>query len=563
MLFKGERLMGTTPELPALDNVGAASRMSRRGFLKGAGAVTVAALAAEGHAVTAAAPAAAQITKGGPSTNRHDAALRNRIAGANMAAARPNPPVGRNGDEDSYGGTRIGNYTKGLPHNNLGEVQPAAYAALLRALASGLNADFEAVPLGGVRPQRNPQSGLAFDLEGPDAQSLAMRPPPRTDSAEQAGEAAELYWMALARDVAFTDYSSDPTVAAAAADLSNFSDFRGLKQVNSVTPATVFRGNTPGDLNGPYLSQFLLSDVPYGSLTINHRQQTLAPNVDYMTTYPSWLSIQNGAAPSASDAFDGTRRYIRNGRDLAQYVHVDALYEAYLNACLFLLATGAPFDAGNPYNGSTKQDAFGTFGGPHILSLVTEVASRALKAVWYAKYFVHRRSRPEAFGGVVHNRVTGAANYPVHSELLNSPVLARTFARTGTYLLPQAFPEGSPLHPSYGSGHATVGGACATILKAWFNESATISNPVVASNDGTSLVSYSGPPLTVGGELNKVVANIASGRNFAGIHWRTDFSEGAKLGEAVAIGILQEQMACYNERGSFTLTKFDGTTITI
>jgi hypothetical protein len=42
---------------------------------------------------------------------------------------------------------------------------------------------------------------------------------------------------------------------------------------------------------------------------------------------------------------------------------------------------------------------FGTFGGPHILALLTEVSTRALKAVWYQKWLVHRRLRPEEFGG--------------------------------------------------------------------------------------------------------------------------------------------------------------------
>ncbi len=41
----------------------------------------------------------------------------------------------------------------------------------------------------------------------------------------------------------------------------------------------------------------------------------------------------------------------------------------------------------------------------------------------------------------------------------------------GNALLPMAFPEGSPTHPAYGAGHATVAGACVTILKAWFDES--------------------------------------------------------------------------------------------
>jgi len=133
--------------------------------------------------------------------------------------------------------------------------------------------------------------------------------------------------------------------------------------------------------------------------------------------------------------------------------------------------------------------------------------------------------------------------------------------------LPQAYPEGSPLHPAYGAGHATVAGACVTILKAWFDELFFLPDPVVPNADGTALVSYTGSDagsLTVGGELNKVAANIAFGRNFAGIHWRTDYSESLKLGEAVAIGILRDQKHTYQEDfAGFSLTTFDGTTMTI
>jgi hypothetical protein len=485
-----------------------------------------------------------------------------RLDAAQFAFKQPLPTIAANGDESAYGGKRIGNFSKGLPHNGLGEVDAAAYNALLFALSTGRVEDFEAIPLGGVRPLRNPLAGIAFDLEGPDSHHLAIRPAPRIDGPEEASEASEVYWMALCRDVHFSNYATNPLTLAAASDLSSFSDFRGPKQGGAVTPGTLFRGNTPGDLNGPYLSQFLLHDIPYGSLTIFQRQQTVVPGINYMTGYADWLNIQNGG-PAGPDNFDFPPRYIRNGRDLGQYVHVDALYEAYLNACLILLGMGAPFDPSNPYKNLKKQDAFATFGGPHILSLVTEVATRALKAVWYQKWFVHRRLRPEAYGGLVHNRRTGAATYPTSPEILGSAALTETFKRYGTYLLPQAYPEGCPLHPSYGAGHATVAGACATILKAWFDESFVLPNPVVASGDGLSLVPYVGSPLTVGGELNKVGANIATARNFAGIHWRTDFSESVVLGESVAIGILEEQRENYIEDAHFTLTKFDGITITI
>lgn len=103
-----------------------------------------------------------------------------------------------------------------------------------------------------------------------------------------------------------------------------------------------------------------------------------------------------------------------------------------------------------------------------------------------------------------------------------------------------------------------------TILKAWFNESAVVADPVVPSSDGLSLVPYTGPALTVGGELNKIASNVANGRNIAGVHWRSDASESLKLGEAVAISVLRDQRNCYNEAfNGFRLTKFDGTTVTV
>ena len=133
-----------------------------------------------------------------------------------------------------------------------------------------------------------------------------------------------------------------------------------------------------------------------------------------------------------------------------------------------------------------------------------------------------------------------------------------------TYLLPMAFREGSPTHPAYGAGHATVAGACVTILKAWFDEFFVIPNPVVSNPIGRALIPAPGSPkLTVGGELNKLAANIAIGRNMGGVHWRTDYTESVKLGEAIALGILEEQKLCYNEFSGLSVTRFDGTSVTI
>lgn len=493
--------------------------------------------------------------------NRYSKAYKCRLDAARMARNRPVVAHISSGDDELYP-NKIGSYTKGLPHNQLGEVDLAAYATLVAARTSRLAADFEKITLGLGRLLTSPQAGLAMDLEGPDSHHVTLPPAPRFASAETAGEMVEDYWMALARDVNFNDYGTDPIIAAAAADLSRLSDFRGPKEGGRVTPNSIFRSNFPGDLEGPYMSQFLLQDFYFGANLFSQKMRTSAPGVDYMTRYDEWLNIQNGGAPVAYQ-YDSTPRYIRNLRDLSEWVHVDALYQAYLQAVLIMMGQGVPLDPGLPLTHSKTQLPFAQCGGPHILSLVTEVATRALKAVWYQKWFVQHRLRPEAYAGRVHNHLTGAANYPLHPDVLNSRAVQEVYRKYGTFLLPMAFPEGSPTHSAYASGHATVAGACVTILKAFFDETTIIKNPVIPNADGTALIAYQGPPLTVLGELNKVARNVALGRDAAGVHWRTDGVEGMKLGETVAICILEEQKLTYNEPVQMSLTKFDGTKITI
>jgi hypothetical protein len=188
-----------------------------------------------------------------------------------------------------------------------------------------------------------------------------------------------------------------------------------------------------------------------------------------------------------------------------------------------------------------------------------------VKASWYQKWLVHRRLRPEVFCGRVHNRKIGTADYPIHPDLLErSAVLELAYRQNGTYLLPVAFPEGSPTHPSYPAAHVCIAGACVTVLKAFFDESFMVPSPVVASADGATLLPYSGAPLTVGNELNKLAFNVAMGRDFGGVHWRSDGASALLLGEAVAIGVLTDQANTYPETfKGFSLTKFDGTTISV
>ena len=375
----------------------------------------------------------------------------------------------------------------------------------------------------------------------------------------------EDYRMALARDVPFSRYGNEPITAGAIADLNKLSRFKGPKVSGQVTPGTLFRGFTPGDLIGPYISQFFLLPVNFGTLPVAQKYNTYTPGTDYLTDFTSWLAVQNGS-PVGSNSILGTS-YIKNGRDLGAWDHVDFTFQFALFATQWLISNKAPFNPGNPYLTIANQSGVQTFGQQHIFDLLGEVSNRALKAMWYQKWFVHRALRPIAYGGLVHNTITGVAHYPVHRDVLNSQAVDQVFTKHGSYLLPAAYPEGGPQHPSYAEGHGVIAGACITALKAFFNENFVIANPMVAADDGQSLVSYTGSDagqITVGGELNKLANNVALGRDIAGVHWRSDADQALRLGEKVAISILRDQRHTYNEPFSgFTFTRFNGNPITV
>jgi hypothetical protein len=493
---------------------------------------------------------------------REECAVKERHSGA--------PAQTPNGDEDRYPNF-IGSSAKGLPHNSIGEVDRNAYQSYREAVEVGTAEAFENVPLGGTSKLVNPLAGLAFDLEGADSHQFAIPPSPSVASEARAAEMVELYWMALCRDVNFSDYPSDPIAQAAAAELTSGTAFDGPKTSGQVSPQTLFRGFTADDMVGPFVSQLLQTPFNYGQFLLNGQVTTYLPESDYLTTQPKWFACLNGRGPFPPNPVDPQPRYYRNGRDLAAYVHFDQICEAFYNAALRLYEAGAPPNPGNPYLKLKKQSPFATFGESHFLTMHGEFALRALKAAWYPKWFVHRTLRPEEFGGLVHTTKTGQASYPVHPNVLRSNALERTDAKWSTYFLSSAFPEGCPQHPSYPQGHAAVAGACATFLKVAFDGSVQFNTlrPIQhASADGLSLIPYTesdANDITVNGEINKLASNIGIGRNFAGVHWRSDYTEALKLGEAVAISILRDQKGLYRREGfsAFEIRKFDGQNIDI
>ncbi len=634
-----------------------------------------------------------------------------------ISRLQPQALTRANGEEVDHGPEYPANFTKGLLHDQNGILEvPEDYRCFVEAInapdptlfekhvwsalerADELGTDPDDVFHCHVdktdttwRGWESPRAGHVYELQGPDAGAVGMAPAPRVGSSELSAEMAEVYGLALLRDVPFTTICSggdeqlcgddkhrkaELSASAVVDALNTMPFFSGKYPVSStphnvdatglnrfererrfgrnqsldtpLTTETAFRGSTKGALAGPYISQFMLVGgnslagpgggasnfpgrnarfdlvdgfIPYGSVIIDQRTVTHKNCVDYMTDWCSWLDVQNGANFKGADVYETERRFITTPRDLATYVHFDALYEAYLNACLVMLGLGVPASKGFPEaSPSGRRDAFATFGGPHILSLVTEVATRCLKAVRRQKFNYHRRARPETLGGRLTLSCLGAsqelgcagpgfdamlAEMPDaivdaivrHNADQNTAAMAKmrrldckgvcrpsACASAANFkkcnlLLPMAFPEGSPMHPAYGAGHATVAGGCVTMLKAFFEMftdcNSYVERPLVngdgdpivyvPNSDGSRLIKdrKSKGPLTVQGELDKLAANISIGRNMAGVHYYSDYYDSLRMGERIAVGILLEQAPTYGDAVESTFKSFDGDYITL
>ena len=267
--------------------------ISRRGLLeRSIGCTFIAAATGWSRDTNAAAAEPAS----GPA--RQMATYRVRQAAAQVYLNEQQPPHRSNGDEARYPDKRA-SFAKTLPHNDFGEVDPEAFAAFVTILSRGDPIGFETIP----RDRRaeaelnDPQATYAFDLVGLDGAATSLDPAPTFASASMASEMAELYWLSLTRDVPFHQYETDPLVAAAIADLNAFTEPLASLNGAKLTPASVFRGESPGDLIGPYLSQFLWVGIPYGIKTVEQRYIVPRRGQSFLTAFDEWLDCQRGARP--------------------------------------------------------------------------------------------------------------------------------------------------------------------------------------------------------------------------------------------------------------------------
>jgi hypothetical protein len=438
-----------------------------------------------------------------------------------------------NGDAERYAGSGVVvTYAKGFPRSPNGRVDTERYASYARAIA-GRDATLLDPKIEGIN--RNLLEYALGDecvVAGCDPRGITLPPAPRIASAEQAREAIELAWLALARDVPFAAYDTDPIVAAAARDLG-------------YAPQTLLRPRNLA-MTGPIVSQLALRDVPmYPFADVPQRLPCYTAGVDFLFNREEWLLVQSGGRTGKSNVHDARPRYLASARDLAGWV---AENEPFANAAAIIDDLPDQAHARSWF----PQAQSGLLG---IGSICAGVGTM------FQKLIVHRRLRPEELFGFI-----DAPDRAVHLDaaLTTAPVFDRLQKHFGSRLLPQAYAGGAPSYAAYPAGHAVGAGIAATMLKANVRGEYVLADPVVPNSDGSALLPYVGAPLTLEDEIDKLAYNYAYGRHAAGVHYRSDSDAGLRFGEAIALGVLRDLDAVAGSSSfGYRLRTFDGPTVAI
>jgi hypothetical protein len=472
-------------------------------------------------------------------------------------------------------------FSKCLPHDQTtGFVKKQDADKLIDAWKNGDKESLDAIILSedSTRKPEGVAASQSFQMMGTDSTVYAIEGIHSVDSDEAAFEQAEVYARSLARDVSFADYSTDHPVISSLVDALDEYPQAGNTAYHPVTHANIFRGTLPGDLIGPFISQFLIQDFSYSNIIV---QQKFQPEDDFASskTWADFIDVQNGKVNGTIVKTDA--KFCYNARTLGAKVHNDPLFAFYYNAALICFQNGY----GPSGFSHDKTSDWTSGGGPSVLASVAHVAIGALRTAWNSKFGQAMRIRPEVYAARLNfadnpDNATIVSAVPglsgIYSKLKGQiKTLVKGQDANNNLLLLNQFPEGSPTHPSLPAGHAVVAGACVTVLKAMLdlhdsNNDAKMWNPTAyeASADGESRIQYNGNDLTVVGELNKLASNVSYGRDFAGVHARVDGRSGIELGEKYAISYLKDVAKEYHESSSglfqgWLLEKFDGSKVII
>lgn len=338
-------------------------------------------------------------------------------------------------------------------------------------------------------------------------------------------------------------------------------------------------------------------------------------------------------APAPSIVDDTQLRFIYSGRSLANWVAVDPLFQGGYNTALILNAMGVPFNPTLPqfdtFSGqNTTNSAPAAQANLAIFSNLANTYAFYWKWLQYrrmrpeaAGVYTHNELSGDRnydwpnwysnLAGPLSNlwSLVEADNIALFNSYpdANKANVNPDPTQVPQYTLHVQNRSGAPAHPAFPAGHAAIVGAWSALLKAFYKTDTPLCevpgliapddgvlNPTIfpiarlnpadlanveqgkayyveANNNGTELLvkEITDKTWTVEDEINKMAFNIGIGRDWLGVHYRSDSVEGALVGEANSIRMTQDMLAgwfedklgedCSYDPAKVRITKFDGT----
>lgn len=405
-------------------------------------------------------------------------------------------------------------YTKGLPHNKDGYVDIIEINKLILAIKNK-NKELLSLVNGSLL---DPSAIWSEDLIGNPINTYIYSKPHNFCSGIITNDMIELYSMSLVRDVIFDDFPINSLISE-------------LCEITCSTPYNIFRGPMYGDLQGYYISQFLL----------NKSHKMLLPNKDYNINWNNIIDIQS--KNQIKTPINGPIRQISTGRDLASYIYSVNPFEPYINTLEQLINL-------------SEMNKYLNFGLIDIQSIITLVGRNALLVAWNIKWN-NLVLRPEALGIEISRCFREKKNKSGLSiKLLNHEILNKVYKINSSRLLSQCYMEGSPNCPSAPSEEGVLAGACITVLKFYFASILKKEIDIIYPID-------IGCKSCVIDELHKLASNIALSTVWAGTNYRHCAISGLKLGEKVAISCLKDIVMRYTDTTSIKFPSFNNKEIII
>jgi len=368
---------------------------------------------------------------------------------------------------------------------------------------------------------------------GVDLSTAAWLPFPLNPPDNPTLEAVEEVWgLSVIRDIPFSSWHSDATVRGL---IERIASHRGIAMMNGVRQDT---GDTkdilPGQdmtLPGPFVSQFLMDEVPAGPYVIS---RDIRPSADYGRTHKEAAAMFSMDGVNVPHKVDPSIAHAaRSPRTIARLVENDFPGQHWIHAWLTLMNKFGLRAQGHADSDQNQIDWCDGGIGNLIYHLFQSIDD-AMPITWTATKWAHKHIRPAPFGAYMDNAKPSDPDFKHYQEL---EFVKRARSINGNFLLPVASRNGEPPHGEFVTGHDTCEGVGSTLTRSFFDPNDDQPWPdhiKVGATDAPGL-------MTISSEALKQADNLGAGRRMLGVHWFYSSIAGRALGEAVALRHLREK----------------------